>query len=73
MLLHLSQIRISDSKREKVCAVCPYLLLDLRLNKFQFELSVSAEFERLVIDCMAWSAVETKIYNKGSFSFYQNI
>ena len=25
--IHLSQIRISDSKREKVCAVCPYLLL----------------------------------------------
>ena len=24
--IHLSQIRISDSKREKVCAVCPYLL-----------------------------------------------
>ena len=23
--IHLSQIRISDSKREKVCAVCPYL------------------------------------------------
>ena len=25
--INLSQIRISDSKREKVCAVCPYLLL----------------------------------------------
>ena len=24
--INLSQIRISDSKREKVCAVCPYLL-----------------------------------------------
>ena len=24
--IHLSQIRISESKREKVCAVCPYLL-----------------------------------------------
>ena len=23
---HLSQIRISDGKREEVCAVCPYLL-----------------------------------------------
>ena len=24
--IHLFQIMISDSKREKVCAVCPYLL-----------------------------------------------
>ena len=26
--IHLSQIRISDSKREKICAVCPCLLFD---------------------------------------------
>ena len=28
--IHLSQIRISDRKREKVCAVCPYLLVPVK-------------------------------------------
>ena len=31
--IHLSQIRISDSKREKVCAVCPYHLFTLHLTQ----------------------------------------
>ena len=32
--INLSQIRISGSKREKVCAVCPYLLFTLKKHLY---------------------------------------
>ena len=40
--IHFFQIRISDSKREKVCAVCPYLLFSIHwvtLSRFGLNFS----------------------------------
>ena len=41
--LYLSKIRISDSKREKVCAVCPYLLFFNTLYN-SYNLAVQHEY-----------------------------
>ena len=38
--IHLSQIRISDSIRKEVCAVCPYLLFKIQVCKVVFYLVV---------------------------------
>ena len=45
--IHLSQIRISESKREKVCAVCPYLLFCVVLA---ITLTSFLKFIQVVVD-----------------------
>ena len=55
--IHLSQIRIPDSKREKVCAVCPYLLF--------ITLMASIKYKRFV-SLMIYTFVVTKIYESGT-------
>ena len=56
--LHLSQSRISDSKREKVCAVCPYLLFFVYLYDYQSADSLPAFIYSLRFDrveyALAW-------------------
>ena len=51
--INLSQIRITDSKREKVCVVCPYLLFYIFVPTYVFIFAISSSASLRQMNCLS--------------------